>query len=130
MSTNVDYQFLEARPKSAYRQLFVKGTRIRADVIYRACTALAEFLATDDDEPRTPEQVALDYGLPVQAVWEAVAYCRSQPAEIAVDDAREERLMNASGENQPGYKNDPKGHYRVLSPQEWAELSQDEALPG
>jgi putative transposase len=36
MSTGVTYQYLESRPKSAYRQLFVKNTRIRAELIYRA----------------------------------------------------------------------------------------------
>lgn len=36
MATALIYHFLEARPKSAYRQLFIKGTRIRAEIIYRA----------------------------------------------------------------------------------------------
>lgn len=130
MSTTVHYQFLEQRPRSAYRQFFIKGTGIRADVIYRACTALAELRVPDDDEQRTPEQVAQDYGLPLQAVLDAIEYCRSKPAEIAADHAREERLMEASGENHPSYKNDPKAHYRILSPQEWAELSRDESVPG
>jgi uncharacterized protein (DUF433 family) len=130
MSTTLQYQFLEQRPKSAYRQLFIKGTRIRAEVVYRACTALEELRATDDEDPRSPEQVAQDYGLPLKAVLEAVEYCRSNPREIAADHAREERLMEASGLNDPAYKTDPKGHYRILSPQEWAELSRDEALPG
>jgi uncharacterized protein (DUF433 family) len=128
MSTTVKYQFLESRPRSAYRQLFIKGTRIRADVIYRACTALDEFLDSGD-EPRRPEQVAEDYGLPLATVLEAVEYCRSAPPEIAADHAREERLLEASGVNHPAYKDNPKGHYRPLTPQEWAELCRDESVP-
>ena len=124
------YRFLEQRPSSAYRQLFIKGTGIRAEVIYRACTALDEFRVADDDNPRTPDRVAQDYGLPLPAVLEAIEYCRSGPAEIAADYAREERLMEASGMNNPDYKNDPKRFYRILSPQQWAELSRDESVSG
>ena len=131
MSTAITYQFLERRPKSAYRQLFVMGTRIRAEIVYRACTALEELHAPDDqDPPRTPQHVALDYGLPLEAVLEAIEYCRSNPPEIAADHAGEERLIDASGLNYSEYKTDPKRHYRILTPQEWAELSRDESLPG
>ena len=37
MSVGVEYQHLESRPGSNYRQFFVKGRRIRAEVVYR-CT--------------------------------------------------------------------------------------------
>jgi hypothetical protein len=124
------YRFLERRPKSAYRQFFIKGTGIRAEIVYRACTALEELRAADDDDRRTPDQVAQDYGLPLQAVLEAVEYCRSGPPEIAADHAREERLAEASGMNHPDYKSDPKRFYRILSPQEWAQLTRDEAVSG
>ncbi len=130
MSTTVTYQFLEQRPKSAYRQPFIKGTRIRAEIVYGACTALDELRADDDQDPRTPQQVALDYGLPLEAVLESIEYCRSNPPDIAADHAREERLIEASGVGHSNYKTDPKRHYRVLTPQEWAELSKDESLPG
>jgi uncharacterized protein (DUF433 family) len=122
---------LEPRPKSAYRQLFIQGTRIRAEIVYRACTALDELRGSEDEDPaRTPEQVAQDFSLPLEAVLEAIDYCRSDPPEIDADFAREQRLMEASGVNHPDYKSDPKGRYRILSPQEWAELSKDESLPG
>ena len=108
MSTVITYQFLEPRAKSAYRQLFIKGTRIRAEIVYRACTALDELRVPDDgEERRTPEQVAQDYGLPLAAVLEAIEYCRSNPPEIAQDHARESRLMEASGVNHPDYKYNP-----------------------
>ena len=98
-------------PKSAYRQLFVKGTRIRARVLYGwyAC-----------EEPMTPEEIAADYGLPVKAVHEAIAYCESNPPELMEDYAREEALMEASGENEPGYKFHPSP--KLLTPQEIAQI--------
>ena len=63
MSTGVTYQYLESRPKSAYSQLFIKGTRIRAELIYRA--------HINAEEPMTPEELAIDYGLPLPAIVEA-----------------------------------------------------------
>jgi uncharacterized protein (DUF433 family) len=70
------YVHLAPNPKSTYRQLFVKGTRIRARVLYGwyACA-----------EPRTPEDIADGYGLPVEAVKEAIAYCESNPPELLED---------------------------------------------
>lgn len=60
------------------------------------------------------------YGLPVDAVKEAIAYCESNPPEILEDYAREEALMEATGMNDPTYKWDPKP--KLLSPQERVRL--------
>jgi uncharacterized protein (DUF433 family) len=106
-----DYRHLSPRPESAYRQLFVKGTRIRAEVLYR------QFASS---EPLTPEEIAANFELPVEAVKEAIAYCESQPAEIAQDRRREEFLAEASGMNDPDYK--LHGKPKLLSPQELARL--------
>ena len=98
---------LAPNPKSSYKQLFVKGTRIRARILYGwyACA-----------EPRTPEEIAADYDLPVDAVKEAIAYCESNPPELLEDYAREEALMNAAGMNDPNYKY--LGKPKPLSPQD------------
>jgi uncharacterized protein (DUF433 family) len=56
MNDGDEYKHLERRPESNYRQLFIKGRRIRAEVLYRQTVGL---------EPRTPEQVAEDYELPL-----------------------------------------------------------------
>ena len=61
---------------------------------------------------------AADYGLPVDAVKEAIAYCESKPPEIEEDFRREEALMEATGMNEPDYN--LGGRYKVLSPQERA----------
>jgi uncharacterized protein (DUF433 family) len=110
-SISTNYEHLAPNPRSAYKQLFVKGTRIRARVLYGwyACA-----------EPLTPEQIAAEYNLPVQAVREAIAYCESKPQELLEDYAREEALMEAAGMNDPGYKNRPSP--KLLSPQERARL--------
>ena len=107
-----------------YRQLFIKGTRIRADVLYGLTVPYV------DGEVYTPEEVAEHYGLPLEVVQEAIEYARSDPPEIAADYAREERIMEASGMNHPDYKNNPKKYYKHLTAEEWARLSRDEPLPG
>src|SRR5688572_10795790 len=98
-----NWNYLAPNPKSAYRQLFVKGTRIRARVLYG--------LAMSAEEPMRPEEIAADYELPLEAVLEAIAYCQTNPPEIAEDFAREERIAQATGMNDPDAKYG--GKYRL-----------------
>src|SRR5687767_11494640 len=95
-STSTSWQYLAPNPHSCYRQLFVKGTRIRARVLYG--------LFMSADEPMTVEEIAAEFNLPLEAVREAIAYCQGNPPEIAEDFEREERLMAASGMNDPDYR--------------------------
>src|SRR5262249_30268204 len=111
-TTPTSWAYLAPNPKSSYKQLFIKGTRIRAEVIYG--------LTVDGSEPMTAEEVAADFGLPLEAVREAIAYCESKPPEIAEDHRREELVMEATGMNDPDYKYG--GKYKILSPQERARL--------
>lgn len=110
-STPREWVFLAPNPKSAYKQLFIKRTRIRAEVVYRLSLGR---------EPMSPEEIAADYGLPLEAVQEAIAYAASGPPEIEADRRGEERVMEATGMKDPGYKRG--GKYNVLSPQERANL--------
>lgn len=110
------YVYLAPNPKSVYTQLFVKGTRIRARVLYGwyAC-----------EEPMPPEQIAIEFNLPLEAVRESIAYCESNPPELADDYEREEALSEAAGMNEPGYKfhSIPK----LLDPQNIARINQQPA---
>src|SRR5713226_2566521 len=108
-----EYTYLAPNPKSAYKQLFLKGTRIRARDLY-GWYANAE-------EPMTPEQIAAEFTVPVEAVREAIAYCESDPPEIRSDYAAEEALMEAMGMNDPEYKQ--RGKSKLLSPDELARLN-------
>jgi hypothetical protein len=67
MSELVRYKYLEPKRGSRYQQLAVGG-RIRAEILYRE---------TLGAEPLSPEQVAQEYNLPVEAVL-------SRPAEVFV----------------------------------------------
>jgi uncharacterized protein (DUF433 family) len=111
-STSTTWQYLAPNPKSCYKQLFVKGTRIRARVLYG--------LFRSAEEPLTPDQIAAEFNLPPEAVKEAIAYCQSDPPEIAQDFEREERLMEASGMNAPDYKEG--GKFKAVPPEKVARL--------
>ena len=58
--------------------------------------------------------------LPLEVVLEAIAYCESNPPEIAEDWAADEALAEAAGMNDPNYY---KSKRKVLSPQERARLN-------
>lgn len=83
MTVHTAYKFLEQRPESNYRQLFLHGRNLRAEVLYRA---------TIGPEPRTPEEVAHDYAVPLEAVEEAIHYCLHHEALLAQE--REEVLAD------------------------------------
>jgi uncharacterized protein (DUF433 family) len=105
------WKFLSTHPRSAYKQLFLKDRRIRARDLYG--------MYMSAEEPMTPAQIAADFALPVEAVEEAIAYCQADPPEIKEDFEREERIMAATGMNDPDYK--LGGKYRILSPQQRAQ---------
>jgi hypothetical protein len=66
MALQTTYQLLAPRAASNYRQLFVRDRSLRAETLYRATIGV---------EPRTPEEVAADFGVPLAAVHEAIHYC-------------------------------------------------------
>ena len=92
--------------------MFIRGTRIRAEILYG--------YHINAEDPWTAQEIADDYGLPLEAVEEAIAFCRSAPPEVAEDRARERRLAEASGMLDPDYKYHP--YPKLLSAQELARL--------
>jgi uncharacterized protein (DUF433 family) len=106
--TTTTWKHLAPNPKSAYKQLFIRGTRIRARVLYG--------MFMSDDEPMRPEEIAAEFNLPLEAVQEAIAYCQTDPPEIKKDFEREERLMEACGMNDPDYKYG--GKFKPIPPEE------------
>jgi uncharacterized protein (DUF433 family) len=111
MSTNsTTYKYLGRKPKSVYKQLFIKERWIAARTLFG--------MYAREESPLTPEEIAADYDVPLEAVQEAIAYCESNPPELAEDYAREEAVMEATGMNDPNYDGRPK----VLTPQEMSRL--------
>jgi hypothetical protein len=92
MSKPKQYRFLESRPSSNYRQLFLKGKRIRAEVLYRETVGL---------EPRRPEQVAAHFTVPLEAVLEAIDYCLHNEELLRQERDREVQRLRAAGLDKP-----------------------------
>jgi hypothetical protein len=93
MLERVEYKYLKSKPGSNYRQLFVNG-RIRAEILYRETVGL---------EPLTPEEVAREYNLPVEAVVEAIEYCRRNQELLNEERARETARIRSAGRDKWPY---------------------------
>jgi hypothetical protein len=93
MDQRVEYKYLQPKPGSNYQQLFVNG-RIRAEILYRE---------TVGPEPLSPEEVAREYGLPVEAVAEAIDYCRRHSELLDAERARETDRIKAAGRDRWPY---------------------------
>ena len=87
MAQRSEYKYLQPKPGSNYRQLFVNG-RIRAEILYRE---------TVGPEPLSPEEVAREYGLPVEAVAEAIDYCLHHRELLDAERVREADRIRAAG---------------------------------
>lgn len=92
MTTANQYQYLEHRPGSNYKQLFVKGRKIRAEVLYRE---------TVGEEPRTPDDVAADFDVPLQAVLESIDYCQKNENLLRLERDEELSWIRRMGLDQP-----------------------------
>ena len=88
IETDTQYQHLEPRPGSNYRTLFLKGRRIRA------ANVDARIHGPD---PRTPEEVARDFQVPLEAVLEALDYVARNRPLIEQERDREAANLRARG---------------------------------
>jgi len=105
--------YLASKPRSQYRQLFVKGRNIAAWTLYS--------MYVGGEEPAmTREAIAADFDLPLEAVQEAIRYCESNPPEIQQDWQADEALAAATGMKDAHGKRPSSP--RVLSPSEMARL--------
>ncbi len=95
MSTSAEpeYRYLAPRPGSNYRQYYLKDRRkIRAEILYRM---------TVGPDPRTPEQVAIDYDVPIEAVREAIDYSIRNERLLREERDRETEWIHALGLDRP-----------------------------
>jgi uncharacterized protein (DUF433 family) len=99
-TTEPEHRYLAPRPGSTYRQYYLKDRRkIRAEILYRM---------TVGPEPRTPEQVAIDYNVPIDAVREAIEYSIRNESLLREERDRESEWIHALGLDRP--PNAPSDH--------------------
>ena len=84
MTNGTNYTHLGPKPGSLYRQFFVQGPYVRAETLYRA---------TVGPEAKSVEDVAEDFGVPIEAVRESIRYCLAN--ERLLQEEREQDRLNA-----------------------------------
>jgi uncharacterized protein (DUF433 family) len=82
------YQHLEPRPGSNYRQLWLKGRRIRAAVVDQVIHG---------PDPRSAEEFAQEYQVPLEAVLEALDYVAQNRPLIEQERDHEAARLRARG---------------------------------
>lgn len=92
MNEQREYKHLGPRLGSRYRQWFVKGRGLPAQALYRATVGL---------EPRTPEEVAEDFDVPLEAVHEAIDYCLRYEDLLRQEREEDWAEMRARGLDKP-----------------------------
>ena len=91
-ATATQYEHLEPRPGSNYRQTFLKGRRIRAAVVDETING---------PDPYTPEEFARDFHVTLEAVHEALEYVVRNRALIEQERDREAADVSARGLDRP-----------------------------
>jgi uncharacterized protein (DUF433 family) len=85
--TQTTYQHLEARPHKWRKQLWIKGRNM---CVWHLLTSMWA-------ERMTPEEVAKDYGLPVEAALEALDYYEKNKEIVHADAEQEKQWMREHG---------------------------------
>jgi uncharacterized protein (DUF433 family) len=81
------YKHIGPRYGSSYRQFFINGTKHRAETIWAA---------TLGDGAQTSEEVAADFGVPVEAVYECIHYCEHHADVLRRDYEMEQETLRAA----------------------------------
>ncbi len=92
MAENNGYKYFARWPGSRYQQFFFKERKIRAQTLARAATG---------EDAMTPEAVAADYHIPVEAVHEAIRYCDENADVLRRDWEMEEETIKRMGLDKP-----------------------------
>ena len=85
--TTIQWQYLEQRPHPWRQQLYIKGRRMKASTVW------IDMLANE----LTPEEVAENKDLPLEAVLEAIKYCESHQELLRKDAQIERQRLESKG---------------------------------
>jgi len=87
MTTKANYRYLEKRPDKGSQELYVRGAGVRASSLWhdRYVSRLS------------PVQIADDRDIPLDAVYEALAYCQESWEDICQEKDRERGRLEAQG---------------------------------
>ena len=79
--SKIQWKYLESRPKSWRKQLYLKGKKLRANTVW------SDMLVNGD----SIEETADNWDLPKEAIEEVIRYCETH-SELLRAEAESERL--------------------------------------
>ncbi len=86
MTTNshqTQWQYLEQRPHPWRKQLYLKGKRVKASVIY------SDMIVNNE----TVEEAADNWDLPIAAIQEIIDYCQTHQELLKLEAAKERQIV-------------------------------------
>lgn len=87
MTTKMKYQYLEKRPDKRSQEMFVSRAGIRASTIWHDRYVSRQ----------APDQIAKDHDIPLEAVYEALAYCQENWEQICHEKDLVQQLLKKRG---------------------------------
>jgi hypothetical protein len=87
MSVKTTYHYLVERPDKGSQELYIRGTGVRASTIWHD-----RYISQ-----RHPRHIAHDRDIPVDAVYEALAYCQDQWEVVCHEKDREHEWLQQRG---------------------------------
>ncbi|MGL5079203.1 MAG: hypothetical protein ACRDBG_25665 [Waterburya sp.] len=85
--TTTQWQYLEQHPHSWRKQLYIKGKRIKANVIY------SDLIVNE----MTPDDAAENWDLPKEAICEVIEYCQANQELLKQEAEEGRRRLEAKG---------------------------------
>ncbi len=85
--TKTQWQYIEPRPDSWRKQLYLKGTRIKASVIY------SDMIVNE----MTEADALYNWDFPLEAIHEIIEYCQTHQELLQSEALEERRRLEAKG---------------------------------
>jgi uncharacterized protein (DUF433 family) len=86
-SAKTQWQYLEQRPDNWRQQLYLKGKKLRAHIVW------SDMIVNQ----WSIEETAYNWDLPIEAVIEAIEYCQTHQELLAQEADEERQYLNQHG---------------------------------
>jgi uncharacterized protein (DUF433 family) len=86
-SAKTQWQYLEQRPDNWRQQLYIKGRKLRAHIVW------SDMIVNQ----WSIEETAYNWDLPIEAVIEAIEYCQTHQELLAQEADEERQYLNQHG---------------------------------
>ncbi len=87
MTTKTQWQYLKRRPQSRWKQLYIKDRKLKAHTVW------SDMIVNQWSE----EETAYNWDLPIEAVREAIEYCKANLELLKKEATEEQRYLKEQG---------------------------------